>query len=99
MAYQIRVKCNCGRVLKIPAKYAGKKGRCPNCSKKISIPSVEEVENKLQTQKEPKLEPERTCPTCGAYLESGVGICPSCNLNLNTGEFDMEGHIGKVSSP
>ena len=34
----IDVACSCGRVLKAPAKYAGKKGRCKGCGATIQIP-------------------------------------------------------------
>lgn len=30
--------CTCGKKVKIPAKYAGKTGRCPACKKQIRIP-------------------------------------------------------------
>lgn len=34
----IRFACPCGKKVKIPAKYAGKTGRCPACKKQIRIP-------------------------------------------------------------
>jgi membrane associated rhomboid family serine protease len=34
----IRFVCPCGQKVKIPAKYAGKTGRCPRCKKQIKIP-------------------------------------------------------------
>jgi membrane associated rhomboid family serine protease len=34
----IRFTCPCGKKVKIPAKFAGKTGRCPACKKSIKIP-------------------------------------------------------------
>ena len=38
MITTIDVTCSCGRVLKAPAQYAGKKGRCKGCGAVILIP-------------------------------------------------------------
>lgn len=34
----IRFACACGKRLKMPAKYAGKTGKCPKCSARLKIP-------------------------------------------------------------
>ncbi len=34
----VRFFCECGQKVKIPAKYAGKTGKCPKCQKRIQIP-------------------------------------------------------------
>ena len=34
----IRFMCPCGKRVKIPAKYAGKTGKCPKCGNKLKIP-------------------------------------------------------------
>lgn len=94
MAYQIRVNCDCGKILKIPEKYAGKRGRCPNCGKKIAIPSMEDLQDNIQkppTEEGPSTNEDRNCPTCGAYIRPGDSICVSCHTNLSTGEWDSEG--------
>ncbi len=36
----IRFVCSCGKKVKIPAKFAGKSGRCPACKKQIKIPEL-----------------------------------------------------------
>lgn len=90
MSYQIRVNCNCGKILKIPEKYAGKRGRCPNCGKKIAIPSMDEIQNKIQATKDTHSDQERHCPTCGAYMNPGDHICVSCHTNLSTGEWNSD---------
>ncbi len=38
----IRFYCSCGKRVKVPAKYAGKSGRCPRCKQKIRIPASTE---------------------------------------------------------
>lgn len=97
MGYQIRVNCPCGKVLKIPDKYAGKKGRCPNCGKKLGIPTLDEIQQKLQ---QPKEEGEvRNCPTCGAFIQPGDEVCVSCRMNLKTGEWDTEGKSVAKAAP
>jgi membrane associated rhomboid family serine protease len=35
----IRFTCSCGKRLKMPAKYAGKTGKCPQCSGRLKIPN------------------------------------------------------------
>ncbi len=90
MAYQIRVNCSCGKILKIPEKYAGKKGICPHCKRKISIPSLEDLKNQPAETKEPMNVDERQCPTCGAYLNKGDKFCVTCHTNLSTGEWEAD---------
>ena len=34
----IRFSCSCGKRVKIPAKYAGKVGKCPQCNNRVIIP-------------------------------------------------------------
>ena len=35
----IRFTCSCGKRLKMPAKYAGKTGKCPQCNGRLKIPN------------------------------------------------------------
>lgn len=35
----IRFVCQCGKKIKVPAKYAGKTGSCPRCKKQLRIPN------------------------------------------------------------
>jgi hypothetical protein len=35
----IRFACQCGKRLKMPAKYAGKTGKCPKCNGRLKIPN------------------------------------------------------------
>lgn len=34
----IRLSCKCGQKIKVPKKYSGKTGKCPQCGSKITIP-------------------------------------------------------------
>lgn len=34
----VRFVCTCGKRVKVPAKFAGKVGRCPQCQKRLKIP-------------------------------------------------------------
>jgi hypothetical protein len=34
----IRFACSCGKHLKMPAKYAGRMGKCPKCNARLKIP-------------------------------------------------------------
>jgi predicted DNA-binding protein YlxM (UPF0122 family) len=77
-------------MLKVPAQYAGKKGRCPNCGKKIPIPTIEEIKKQKTATPQPEPE-ERHCPTCGAFMAPGETVCVSCHMDLNTGEWNMAG--------
>ena len=38
VAKMIRFSCPCGKVIKAPAKYAGRKGRCPRCQRVLQVP-------------------------------------------------------------
>ncbi len=41
---KIKFTCfNCNSKLKMPAKYAGRKGRCPKCKAKNTIPSMDDT--------------------------------------------------------
>lgn len=98
MPYQIRVNCTCGKILKVPEDYAGKRGKCPNCGRKITVPSLDEIRKKQPVAKEVDTE-VRHCPTCGAYLNPGDTVCVSCRTNLSTGEWDTEGKREAAPAP
>ncbi|MBP7020452.1 MAG: hypothetical protein KBC30_01320 [Planctomycetes bacterium] len=101
MACNIRVTCSCGKILKVPPQYAGKKGRCPSCGKAFPIPSIEEIKEKQETQVEkqvPEEPEERHCPTCGAFMAPGETTCVSCHMDLNTGEWNMAGAKATIPS-
>lgn len=80
---KIPVKCKCGKVLYVPEQYAGKRGRCPQCTRLLIVPELKQV--KIQ---EPP-QPSKICPTCGCYLSQEDEICVSCKMNIRTGHWDM----------
>ena len=48
MAPSIEVKClTCGKTIKVGHQHAGKKGKCPVCSKVITIPDPSEKKESL----------------------------------------------------
>jgi hypothetical protein len=56
---EIKLKCECGQVLKVGSDAAGKTGRCPSCNSPIRIPSLEEIEAARKSKPvELELEPE-----------------------------------------
>lgn len=92
--YSIKVNCSCGKILKVPEKYAGKRVKCP-CERKISIPTIEEIKKKIGDDKEEL----RNCPTCGAFLNKDDVICVACRMNLQTGEWDNSAPPATYTKP
>jgi hypothetical protein len=35
---RIRLRCHCGKGINVPARYAGRSGRCPRCGSRIKVP-------------------------------------------------------------
>jgi hypothetical protein len=54
----IKLKCECGQVLKVGEEAAGKVGTCPACNNRIRIPSLEEIEKVRQQQTPASVESE-----------------------------------------
>jgi len=46
----IKLKCECGQILVVSTKAAGKTGTCPACNKTIRIPTLEQIEKARQAQ-------------------------------------------------
>jgi hypothetical protein len=36
----IRIACVCGKLVKVPLRYAGRSGQCPRCSEPLAFPSA-----------------------------------------------------------
>lgn len=47
----IRLLCSCGKRVKVSASFAGKIGRCPQCGKRMPIPSLDVIEAKMKEMK------------------------------------------------
>jgi hypothetical protein len=53
---EIKLKCNCGQVLKVGEEAAGRSGTCPACGSPIRIPTLEEIEQ-FRVQQAPPVAP------------------------------------------
>ena len=78
-------KCeSCGHKIKIPDKYAGKKGKCPKCHEAVIIPTPEKED--IVPEDMVKV----TCQMCGQVIEVPAHAneafieCPSCSSYIET---------------
>ena len=46
----MKLVCSCGKILKIPDSFRGRRGRCPNCATSIEIPAQDDELPDLQSQ-------------------------------------------------
>lgn len=86
---KISVSCKCGKVLHVPLQYAGKRGRCPQCARLLTVPHPESMSVQIS---------ENVCPTCGAYLNADDEVCVACRTNLKTGEWEAIGGKRRIVS-
>jgi tetratricopeptide (TPR) repeat protein len=63
----VQVKCSCGYFMQLPENWAGKQGRCPQCSRVLNIPAARPM---ASTKGTPRPAPAPT----DAPLESGVDL-------------------------
>lgn len=76
----VSFKCECGKALRVKDEFAGKKVKCPSCSRVIVTPeittealmSVEGIGNPEESQSQVK------CQTCGADLKEEDPVCMKC---------------------
>jgi uncharacterized protein (AIM24 family) len=62
----IEVRCQCGKRLKVPDKFAGKKVACPGCSEPLSIPALaaaDDEEPEQDDEDEPEPPPAKARPS------------------------------------
>lgn len=50
----IKFKCNCGQVISVPEKMAGKSGKCPKCKNGIKVPVPKQAAGKQPAAAQPK---------------------------------------------
>jgi hypothetical protein len=90
----MRIRCSCGKKLKVPAASAGKTAQCPQCQKRFKIPQKRPVGPQTmpaepQKPKEPFI---RFACSCGkrlkvpADLAGKSGRCPQCQGRLRIPE-------------
>ena len=58
----LNVKCNCGKMLKVPEAMAGKRGRCPACNGVVAIPSEADIPDAVPVDPVPPQRPEGIRP-------------------------------------
>jgi hypothetical protein len=95
----VSVVCQCGKSLKVPAKFAGKAVKCPACQTPIRVPGAEKPASSgqddtfvnrglLELLDEAGFTATRTghrCPSCRAELPQEAVICVECGYNFETG--------------
>lgn len=45
LSAMVRFQCSCGKQIKVPLEYGGKKGRCPQCRQELVVPRSEVLNN------------------------------------------------------
>ena len=75
----IKFHCNkCGKGVKAPDKYAGKKVKCPSCQASNLLPSNEDLEAyEVEEVKEDYYEGV-FCQHCGNKMKKEAVLCPKC---------------------
>lgn len=92
----LRVKCGCGKVVKAPADWAGRKGSCPRCSKDIEMPYPKATSKAML----------RVTCDCGKVVKAPLawagktGNCPRCKKDLLMPEPEQtEEHLHEDEDP
>lgn len=67
---EIRFKCPCGNILAAPAEAAGRKGRCPVCSRRLRVPGDEPESPDRPVQAEAEAQPEAQPEAAEAVVAS-----------------------------
>jgi DNA-directed RNA polymerase subunit M/transcription elongation factor TFIIS len=81
----IRFSCSCGRVLNIKDELAGKKGKCPECGKVVSVPMESEPEptpEEIKAQAEAEAEVQAQALVAEAAAAAALKPCPHCGKPL-----------------
>lgn len=88
----IKATCDhCGKTIRVPMSYAGKKGKCPKCMGVVRIPGGDS-HNGTQARRpqprsstaarRPRRKPERksiSCPSCHELISEGALKCRHCS--------------------
>jgi len=84
----IRIRCQCGKALKLPPEYVGKAASCPQCSKKVRViaadlhPDAERFDGMLVIQEGPQRVGEQLY--LGGRQAINVGKATDANLRLRS---------------
>ena len=94
----IRFYCGCGKKIKVPGIYAGKKAQCPACSAKLEIPAASQEKSPAMSIKPTAAADSElirfTC-ACGkrikvpAHHAGRTGTCPRCKSQVKIPEKPM----------
>lgn len=84
----LRVACSCGAKLKVPAKAAGKRVKCPKCQTVLTVPPPPPEESYELAGDDPSAlfeqlaEQGRAAPAEGGRRIDAAGQCPQCGAGL-----------------
>jgi len=75
----IKFHCNkCGKGIKAPDKYAGKKVKCPKCKSSNLLPSGDDLQAYEIEEVLPITYEGVFCQHCGSKMKKEAVICPNC---------------------
>jgi len=83
----IKLQCPCGKTLSLPDKLAGKKVKCKDCAKVMSVPrpSKPTESGRIDRRSQFYIEGLRPCPICDKSYPESVVICTTCGVNIDSG--------------
>lgn len=104
-----RVRCACGATIAFPRAAAGRKARCPKCSKQIRLPdgdsidvpqsaAVEDATLEQLAAAEKGGSAVPVCPNCRAIIEAGAMLCVACGCDLTTGRLYKTRHVKEADA-
>lgn len=94
---KIIFQCRCGKTLRAPRKYSGRKGKCAKCGNHLVVPAVDSKElidsvdvniaDTSTVHSQPATECLQICNVCNTEIEDGVDdktVCHACSLPFHT---------------
>lgn len=99
----IRFKCVCGKNLIAKTEAAGKKGKCPNCGRRVEIPSSPTPKNGPRLGPQVARAPTAAgkeclmyCPKCGQVNDENALACIRCGQALRPFPYAKSETSGKA---
>jgi hypothetical protein len=77
----LKVRCECGKILHVEERQAGKKARCPDCKSMVPIPIPGEDDGQAY-----EMAVALRCPQCKSEWEPGTAVCIDCGWNFRAGK-------------